>query len=238
MCIGSMRAFGAAAMLCVLPMAVQAKVCDYKPSRLAGAAASHAGSALEGAGATVRAGVREGAQAAGNYMLMHPGQSIKLVAGTASTVSGAATGAGGLAASAGAVLTAPVTLVAGAITFAAAGSYEGLCYFQVERVTDPQAVRAIIDDISKTDPLVWTRNTNSGPVMVLAGPEGETIYPIRKLYIADGLLKVRDWGLNSTLGPIAYVAPEEALVEEVGAAPSEGPATEEPAMESPDAPSE
>lgn len=187
-------------------------VCAYKPSALAGVAAEKASGALTGAGAVARAGAEAGARAAGNWMLMHPGQTVTLAssaAGTAtSAATGAATGATGLAATVTAVVTAPVTLVVGAVTFAAAGSYEGLCYFQVERVTDPAEVRAIIDSISESDPLVWTRNTDKGPVMVLAGPKGETVYPIKKLYIADGVLKVRDWGLNTTLGPVAYVEPE------------------------------
>ncbi|WP_425070697.1 hypothetical protein [Sagittula sp. S175] len=185
-------------------------LCAYKPSVMAEAAADKAGAALAGTGQAAKAGAR----AAGNWMLMHPGQSVSMVssaAGAASgAASGAAAGAGGLAASVGAIVTAPVTLVAGAVTFAAVGSYEGLCYFKVERVTDADEVRAIIDNISATDPLVWTRNTNKGPVMVLAGPEGETVYPIKRLYIADGMLKVRDWGLNSTLGPVAYVQAETA----------------------------
>lgn len=190
------------AMLTALPSLAWAEgVCANKPSKLAGAAVDRAGDVA-----------RTGARVAGNYMLMHPGQSVKLVTGAAGTVSSATTaagGVGGLAASVTAVVTAPVTLVVGAVAFAAVGSYEGLCYFQVERLTDPDEVRAIVDSITETDPLVWTRNTNKGPVMVVAGPEGEQVYPIRKLYIADGLLKVRDWGLNSTLGPVAYVQPEE-----------------------------
>ncbi|EBA10523.1 hypothetical protein [Sagittula stellata] len=197
------------AMMAALPSLAWAEgVCANKPSKLAGAAAERAGTVLSGAGDVAKSG----AKAAGNYMLMHPGQSVKLVTGAAGTVSSATTaagGVGGLAASVTAVVTAPVTLVVGAVAFAAVGSYEGLCYFQVERVTDPDEVRAIIDSITETDPLVWTRNTNKGPVMVLAGPDGEQVYPIRKLYIADGMLKVRDWGLNSTLGPVAYVQPEE-----------------------------
>lgn len=188
-------------------------LCAYKPSVMAGAAAEKAGAALAGTGQVVK----EGARAAGNWMLMHPGQSVSMVSSAAASASGAASGAaagsaaaggGGLAASVGAIVTAPATLVVGAVTFAAVGSYEGLCYFAVERVTDPEKVRAIIDNISETDPLVWTRNTNKGPVMVLGGQQGETVYPIKKLYIADGMLKVRDWGLNSTLGPVAYVQAE------------------------------
>lgn len=197
----------AAALVSTGVQAQQAGLCDYKPSILAGAAVEKAGAA----GKALTPVAKDGARAAGQWMLMHPGQSVSLISGAAGGATSAATSAGGVAATVTSIATAPVTLAVGAVTFAAAGGYEGACYFKVERVTDAEAVRAIIDNITLTDPLVWTRNTNKGPVMVLAGPEGETIYPIRKLYIADGVLKVRDWGLNSTLGPVAYVEPDESL---------------------------
>lgn len=192
-------------------------LCDYKPSILAGTAVQKAGEA----GRALAPVARDGARAAGQWMLMHPGQSVSLLSGAAGTASGSAAGAGGVAATVTSIVTAPVTLAVGAVTFAAAGGYEGACYFKVDRVTEPEAVRAIIDNITQTDPLVWTRNTNKGPVMVLAGPEGETVYPIRNLYIADGVLKVRDWGLNSTLGPVAFV--EEAGASEHAGEPAPDP---------------
>ncbi len=195
-------------------MAQEAGLCDYKPSILAGAAVQKAGEA----GKALAPVAREGARAAGQWMLMHPGQSVSLISGAAGTASGTAAGAGGVAATVTSIVTAPVTLAVGAVTFAAAGGYEGACYFKVDRVTDAEAVRAIIDNITLTDPLVWTRNTNKGPVMVLAGPEGETVYPIRQLYIADGVLKVRNWGLNATLGPVAFVEPAAAVAAPAAAA--------------------
>jgi hypothetical protein len=209
-----------------------AGLCDYKPSILAGAAAQKAGAA----GRALAPVAKEGARTAGQWMLMHPGQSVTLLSSAAGTASGTVAGAGGVAATVTAIATAPVTLAVGAVTFAAAGGYEGLCYFKVERVTDEAAVRAIIDDITQNDPLAWTRNTNKGPVMVLAGPEGETIYPIRKLYIADGLLKVRDWGLNPVLGPVAYVQPEagaEAPAPEAAPAAPAAPETTAPETTAP-----
>ncbi|MFW2589271.1 hypothetical protein [Sagittula sp. SSi028] len=204
-------AIGPALLACLtaLPSHAQQEtgICAYKPSRLAGAAADK----LSGTGDLAKTG----AKAVGNYMLTHPEQGVSFVTGAASTLSGAAAGAGGaggLASGVVAVVTAPVTLAVGAVTFAAAGSYEGLCYLKVDRVTDPDDVRAIIDDISGHDPLVWTRNTNKGPVMVLAGPDGETTYAIKDLYIADGDLKLRNWGPNKTLGSVAYVQPEAEIL--------------------------
>lgn len=195
-------------------------LCNYKPSILAGAAAGKASAT----GRALAPVAKDGAKAAGHWMLMHPGQSVTLLSSAAGTATSAAASAGGVAATVTAIATAPITLAVGAVTFAAAGGYEGLCYFKVDRVTDPEAVQAIIEEITATDPLAWTRNTNKGPVLVLAGPEGETTYPIRKLYIADGLLKVRDWGLNSTLGPVAYVQAESTGGAPEAAAPEATPA--------------
>ncbi|GAA4217046.1 hypothetical protein GGQ68_003042 [Sagittula marina] len=185
----------------------QAGACDYKPSRLAASAKDKAAPVVGGVGTVAKTG----AKTIGHYALMHPEKSISLVSSVAGSgaASSAAAGASGLGATAIAVITAPVTLIVGAITFGAAGSYEGLCYFKVDRVTEPDAVRSIVEDIASNDPLVWTRNTNSGPVMVLGSPEGETVYPIKNLYVADGVMKVRGWGINDSLGPVAYVALEE-----------------------------
>ncbi|MFC0202373.1 hypothetical protein [Paracoccus rhizosphaerae] len=43
---------------------------------------------------------------------------------------------------------APVTIVVGAITIVGVGSYEGMCYFQIERIEDPFQVFGIVSDVA------------------------------------------------------------------------------------------
>lgn len=172
-----------------------AGACDYTPSRLAGKAASAAGAALAGGGAVAGAGV----QAAGYYILVHGGSDLTML-------TSAATGAGGMiagaAGAAGAVLTAPATIIVGGLTLIAVGSFEGICYFQVDRVTDPYEVREVVESIAAHDPTVSLVKTEDGIAMALGGAGDARTYLLRNLYIADGELKHRDRFRNTSLGPI------------------------------------
>lgn len=103
---------------------------------------------------------------------------------------------------------APATIIIGAITAVAIGGFEGVCYFKIERVTDPYQMMGIIESIAAQDPDISIAETPDGPVMVMTSDGEEKRYLIRKLYIADGDLKHRDWFLNTNLGPVAYVLPE------------------------------
>ena len=102
---------------------------------------------------------------------------------------------------------APVTLVVGTVTLVGVGTYEGACYFQIERIVDPFQVRGIIESIAANDAAVSVVETDDGPSMVLDKEDGQESYMIRNLYIADGNLMHRDWLLNTNLGPVAYVRP-------------------------------
>ena len=183
-----------------------AGACDYKPSKLAG----EAGGAVSSGVSTGAAAAVSGAKAAGHYALAHPTSSLAAISSAASSASGIAAGASGVAATLGGILTAPVTLTVGAITFGAAGAWEGLCYFSVDRVTDPYEVRRILEDVAANDPEVAITRGDDGDRLVLGTGEASESYLLRKLYIADGVLKHRDWLNNTNLGTVAFVAPETA----------------------------
>jgi hypothetical protein len=172
--------------------------CDYTFSRLAAktTAALTGGNGLTGAGAA----------SLGYYTLAHAGTGVKML-GAAETA-GLISGAGRLASSVGAVLMAPATLVAGGIAIIGMGSFEGYCYFQVQRITDPYEVREVIESIAQHDPAVTIVPTDDGPAMALNTGDDTKTYLLRKLNIADGQLKHRDLLLNTNLGPVAFTAPE------------------------------
>lgn len=186
-----------------------AEVCDYKPSKLVGAAASTAAATF--GGGAMAAGV--GLKAAGYYTLVHSASGLTMLGSTAAGASAAGTtgiiaGSTGIGTLVAGVLMAPVTIFVGAVTLVAVGSYEGVCYFQIERVTDPTQVRGIIESVAINDPAVSITETEDGSAMVLDIPDGKESYLIQNLYIADGDLMHRDWLWNTNLGPVAFVSPE------------------------------
>ncbi|GAA0287023.1 hypothetical protein [Rhodovulum strictum] len=190
----------------------QAEVCDYKPSKLVGNAATAVGATV--AGGASAAGV--GMKALGYYTLVHSGSGLTMLGSTAAGASAAGTvgiiaGTAGAIGSIGSVLMAPVTVALGAVAFVGAGAYEGYCYFRVERVTDPYDVRRIIESIAANDGAVAIVRTADGDAMALRTESGVETYLLRNLYIADGQLKHRKWGPipNRTLGPIVYTVPQE-----------------------------
>ena len=193
-------AFAATLALCLSAAPALADGCDWKPSRLASKAST-----------AVAETAASRAKSAGQYVLMHPGSGVAL-AGQVATGTGTAgalvSGTGAIAGGVVNFLMAPVTLVAGAVTFAGVATYEGVCWFRVERVTDAGEVRAILDNVAEADPDVRIIETSDGDALLLSIGNERRRYDIDRLYIADGVLKSRDWGPNTTLGPIAFTALE------------------------------
>ncbi|WP_264210607.1 hypothetical protein [Leisingera thetidis] len=186
-----------------------ADACDYRPSKLAGKTVSAAAAALGGGAAATGAGL----QAAGYYTLVHSTSGLTMLGSTAAGASAAGTtgivaGSAGAGATAAGLAMAPATIVIGATAAVVIGGFEGVCYFKIERVTDPFHIMEIIKSIAAQDPAISIAETPDGPMMVVGSGGEEKRYLIRKLYIADGDLKHRDWFLNSNLGPAAYVVPE------------------------------
>jgi len=185
--------------------AARAGVCDYKPSTLAVKTASTIGKSVTDGRA------KAGLHAVGYYTLVHSGSGLSLlgttdagltVAGTVSLISGAASAAGTI----GAILMAPATMVVGGIAIIGVGAFEGSCYFQVDRITDPDKVREIIESVALEDETVSIVATRDGDAMALEDAGRIQTYLLRKLYIADGQLKHRDFGINTDLGPILFTS--------------------------------
>jgi len=206
------RVFGLALSGLLLSGPAWAAVCDYKPSKLVGEAASTAAAAVGGGAAA--AGV--GLQTAGYYTLVHSTSGLVMLGSTAAGASAAGTtgiiaGSAGAGATVASILMAPATIVIGAITIVGIGSYEGACYFQIERVTDPFQVRTVVESIAANSPEASITDTADGPVLIVDRDENKENFMIRNLYIADGYLMHRDWLKNTNLGSVAYVLPEQSV---------------------------
>jgi hypothetical protein len=189
--------------LIALAGAARADVCDYTPSNWAGKTATTIGTAIAAAG--------PGLKAAGYYTLVHSGSGLTMLGSTAAGASAAGTvgiiaGTAGAIGTVGAILLAPVTIVVGGLTIIGVGAYEGACYFQIERVTDPYQVREIVESVASQDDAVSILSTDDGDAMALQIADNTETYLLRNLYVADGELKHRDYGPNTTLGPILFTS--------------------------------
>jgi hypothetical protein len=172
-----------------------AGACDYAPSRIAGKTAAAIGTTLAGAAPVAGASLK----AAGYYVLVHGTSDLTALASAAAGAGGAIAGTAGAV---GAVLAAPATIIVGGLTLIAVGSFEGVCYFQVERVTDPYEVREIVESVAAHDATVSLVKTDDGIAMALVEAGEIRTYLMRDLYIADGDLMHRDRFRNTNLGRI------------------------------------
>ena len=154
------------------------------------------------------------AGAVGEYALVNAQTGLTMLGSAVAEggVAGLASGASGFLASALGFLTAPATIIAGSVTAVALGSYEGACYFAVERVTDPELVTGILRSMEAgADPdrfILVTPEATGELTLVLrdpATPEEVQSYEVRNLYIADGMLIHRQRLLNERIGKVIFV---------------------------------
>ena len=127
-------------------------------------------------------------------------------AGTAGIIGGTA----GVLGTVAAVVTAPVTIAVAGATAVSVGAFEGVCYFSDTRITSYDEVAAVVADIAKTAPVSDFRYTpgSSGQengVLWVNSPDGGDRYDVEDLYIENGVLKLRKWGTNRTIGLIAEI---------------------------------
>jgi hypothetical protein len=195
--------------------ATYAEVCDYRPTYVVGlggaAAIGTTGAATAIAGPAI--------QAAGFYTLTHATTGLTMLGSTAGGVSAAGTvgimGGSTVAGSVVAFLTAPATvLLAGAVAIGGSG-FEGVCYFQDERITDPEIVLEQMVLLSlRADPTYFRLNLPHGTAedaSITINYDGQsTDYFVANLYIVEGVLMHRDWFKNTTIGNIEFVPIEAA----------------------------
>ena len=147
------------------------------------------------------------ANSLGIYTLTHSVSGLTMVGSTAAGSSAAGTvgivgGTSGFIGSAVAFATAPVTITVTAVTAVGVATYEGVCYFQDERITDVGIVGKIMHRVADhdetlrvDDKYIYLRNEDGS---------SETRYLIDNLYIVNGDLMHRDWFLNTNIGHINY----------------------------------
>lgn len=190
-----------------------AGACDYRPSQLIGG--SGAGVVATTGLGTATAGLA--AKGAGFYTLTHAVTGATMLGSTAGGASAAGTvgimgGTAGVVGTAAGVLMAPATIIVGAITAAGIGGYEGICYFYDERVTEYTDVLKILEAIALNANPAYLRleidpmNRESAILVLSDGEESTQRYSVENLYVVNGVLKHRDWGLNTVVGNVGFIA--------------------------------
>ena len=205
--------------LCLLALPasqLSAAVCDYRPSSIIGSAGT--GAAVTAGTAAAAAGTA--AKVAGVYTLTHAVTGATMAGLTTAGASAAGTvgivaGTGGAIGTAVAVITSPITIVVGAVVAVGVGAYEGACYFTDERITDPDEVSGIVENIVAHvgNPDLFAVMEQDDGVRVLrtftevddsGQPTEWANYDMENLYIVNGLLKHDGW-LNTTIGSVHLV---------------------------------
>lgn len=201
-----------AATLSLSGNAANAGACDYRPSQLIGGFGAGV-LATTGLGTTA-AGLA--AKGAGFYTLKHAITSATMLGSTAGGASAAGTvgimgGTAGFVGTAAGLLMAPATIIVSAVTAAGIGGYEGACYFYDERVTEYMEVLKVLELIAVNADPAYLRlefdpmNRESAILVLSDGAEGTQRYSVEDLYIVNGVLKHRDWGLNTVIGKVGFV---------------------------------
>jgi len=191
-----------------------ADICDYRPSNLIGGAGA-------GAAATAGTGVATiglGAKVAGFYTLTHAVTGATMLGSTAVGASAAGTvgiigGTAGFVGTLGAIIMAPATIIAGVIIGTGTALLEGGCYFVVERVEDPEIILEILRNLAdNSDPKYFELYEGKEKSIYVASKiddKGKVLkrveYKVKKLYIEEGMLKHKDFGLNTKIGKVGYV---------------------------------
>jgi hypothetical protein len=186
-----------------------AGVCDYRPSKVLG------GGATTGAATLALTGV--GAKAAGFYTLVHAGSGATMLASTAAGVSGAGTigiigGTAGIVGTIGSIIMAPAVMLGGAILGVGVGALEGACYFTVKRVDDYDMVIGIMKNMSERADPKFFHLVNVGKDLhyikvadkfnKLGEPISHKKYKVKNLYVEDGILRHKDWFVNTKIGKV------------------------------------
>ncbi|WP_449042294.1 hypothetical protein [Paracoccus sp. (in: a-proteobacteria)] len=170
-----------------------------------------------GVGGAAAGAVGVGMKAAGYYTLVHASSGLTMLGSTAAGASGAGTvgiigGTAGFIGTVASIVMAPATIVAAGVTTVVVGSYEGACYYLVdERITDYAEIDVIVQDLGRqADPEYFQYHEANSAVetdayIQVRNDKGEWDgykYYVRDLYIVNGLLKHRDWGLNTVIGQV------------------------------------
>lgn len=200
----------------IAPVSAQADICDYRPSKFVGGAASGGGAAFAGTIAVAGAG----AKAAGFYTLTNAVTGATMLGSAAGGASAAGTvgimgGTAGAIGTVAAFVMAPATIIAGAAVGSGIAIYEGACYFTVERIEDPEIIVGIVENLAATADAEYLRLTvdDDEDILLIAKShdnEGNALewdrFSVSNLYVEEGMLMHRDWGPNSVIGRVGLVA--------------------------------
>lgn len=193
-----------------------AGVCEWRPSELVRSdsvveqiAGHTAGAGTAAAVSAATAGVA--LEAAGFYIIPNFTTGAAMIGSTAAGSSAAGTagiiaGTSGALGTAASIAVAPATAVVAAASAIGLAGLEGGCYFTDERVTDFPTVFSLVQKwVASGDPKdIGVTYGSDGPWLWLhnSADDTNTAYEISGIYIVNGEVFSRDWGLNTFLGKL------------------------------------
>lgn len=199
--IGHYIVAGLAAACALTATAAGAQVCDYRPSQLL--RSDTAGSVLSSARG-----------AASGLVARVDGAFVLTNVFTGGSVLGSNAGAGALGqigSAAVGVATSPGAAMAGTVAALGAGTYEGVCFFRDERITDYDEVLEVMQSVAAfADPAHFRveehPSVRNGAVAVFGDGTGAAAeFAVRRLRIVNGTLLHSEWGLDTELGYVGYL---------------------------------
>ena len=190
--------------------AARAELCDYRLSQLVERGASPA---IEAARAAVP-------QAEGPvlYLMVNPGtgQTSLGATGAGTPDDGILTRTARLFGSAIAIVSSNSPLAQAGSTALGAG-LEAVCFFRDERITGYDEVLRVLRAVDANMPpdlfaLIEPGLERRDAFVRLDRNDGYDLveYPVRDLYVVNGQLRHRDWGLNNVVGDIAVFMPQSS----------------------------
>lgn len=209
---GVMGGLALAAMLA--GQGAHAGPCDYRPSKVAGAAANEVGQQVRAVGSFALTNAVTGGSLLGSSTT-----AAGTTAGSSASASSAASNAGTLHSVIGAALGGTSTVIVAAAAAVGAAGYEGLCYFADRKVTKYNELLGVMRGLAaNADPESFRLDEGKAgkqdATITVKGEDGQPkTYPVSKLYIDNNKLKFRKlMGKDEDIGQVDFVPKEtEAL---------------------------
>ncbi|MCB1388054.1 MAG: hypothetical protein KDK12_02705 [Rhodobacteraceae bacterium] len=196
-------------VLALTATAARADLCDYRLSQMVERRGSPAIEAARAANAA------PGDQGPVLYLMVNPrtGQTSLGATGAGTPDDGFLTRTARLLGSAVAIVSSNSAIATAGGAVAGAG-LEAVCFFRDERITDYDEVLAVLRVVDESMPpdlfaLIEPGESRRDAVVRLSRNDGYDMaeYAVDDLYIVNGQLRHRDWGLNDVVGDIAIFLP-------------------------------
>ncbi|QPM92117.1 hypothetical protein [Pseudooceanicola algae] len=206
MAIEWMKTSAIVTALLLLPAAVSAKACDYRPTKIFRS---------DGGGSVTARAADAGVSGAveGFYTLVNVSSGATMLGAGATAASGVAAAATSGAAAASAIALNPFVWVPALVAGVGGGTFEAVCAYMVdERITDYDEVMTLMRGFeASADPAYFELVDGVlSPFIRIRDMDNSWVsYNVEDLYVVEGILMHRKFGRNTKIGRVVLVEVEE-----------------------------